>query len=394
MSVGAVSNYQFSNVTSNHSITASFAPITYTISTAVRGMGAISPAGPVSVDSGSSMSFKITPTTGYKITGLLVDGIPGSLSSGYTFSNVSANHTIEANFTPVNPLPVAEAGPVQDATSGSTVTLNGSNSTASGGKLVSYKWTQISGPSVTLSNPAAPVCTFTAPVVTAGAALTFGLTVTTATGLSANGACIVNVPGTDEPPSADAGPNQTVSAYSIVTLDGSQSSSDDTAAAYQWVQTFGPAVTINYADTAKATIVAPDPGFEGCTLGFELTVTNTSGLKMTDQCVVNILGTELPPVADAGSDQTAYGNETVVLNGSGSSGQGSGSVSYLWTQLSGPPVTLSDPTASNPTFTAPSTNSGPLDLVFMLTVTDAGGLDATGKCTVTVSAPVQSMKGN
>jgi hypothetical protein len=384
VSVGAVTSYQFSNVSTNHSITAVFTPISYTISTATQGNGTISPSGPVSVNSGNSTTFRMTPASGYKISSVQVDGIPAGSISDYTFTGISGNHTIQANFVSLNPLPVAEAGPVQVVGSGSSVTLNGSNSSAAGSSIASYRWTQIGGPSVTLSNSAAPVCTFTAPTVTTGAALTFRLGVTTQSGLSAEDTCIVDVSGTDLPPSVHAGADQTVAAYTIVTLDGSQSSSDDIAASYQWVQTSGPSVTIDYADTALATFVAPATSFGGCTLGFELTVTNSSGLKMTDQCLVNVMETNVPPVADAGSDQTAYAKNTVVLDGAGSVDQGNGIVSYRWTQLSGSPVTLSDPTASVPTFTAPDSASGLLLLSFMLTVTDAGGLSASDNCVVTV----------
>ena len=391
-SIGAVSTYEFSNVAANHNIAVAFEPITCTISTAIEGGGTISPSGSVSVASGSSMSFKIAPASGYKIAGVIVDGIPAGSIADYTFTGISGNHTIQANFTSLNPLAVAEAGPMQVVKSGTSVTLNGSNSTAPGSSMASYKWTQISGPSVTLSNPAVPVCTFTAPTVIAGAALTFRLGVTTRDGLSAEDTCIVNVSGTDLPPSADAGADQTVAAYTIVTLDGSRSSSDDSAASYQWVQIAGPAVTIEYADTARASFVAPATDFEGRTLGFELTVTNSSGLKMTDQCLVTVREANVPPVADAGSDQTVYGSSTVVLDGSGSIDQGSGIVSYRWAQLSGSPVTLSDPTAPTPTFTAPDSTPGSSSLAFMLTVADAGGLRASDNCRVTVQESKLSLQ--
>ena len=46
-------------------------------------------------------------------------------------------------------------------------------------------------------------------------------------------------------------------------------------------------------------------------------------------------------------------------------------LAYLWAQTGGPAVTLSDPTAVNPTFTAPSSLSV---LTFTLAVTDSLGL--------------------
>src|SRR5262249_49740589 len=53
-SVGAVSGYTFSNVTANHTITASFSLNTYTIVASAGSGGSISPSGNVSVNCGSS----------------------------------------------------------------------------------------------------------------------------------------------------------------------------------------------------------------------------------------------------------------------------------------------------------------------------------------------------
>ena len=50
-SVGAVTSYPFSNVTANHTIAATFALNTYTITASAGSNGSISPSGPVSVNS-------------------------------------------------------------------------------------------------------------------------------------------------------------------------------------------------------------------------------------------------------------------------------------------------------------------------------------------------------
>jgi hypothetical protein len=57
----------------------------------------------------------------------------------------------------------------------------------------------------------------------------------------------------NQPPSADAGQNQTVYENESVTLDGSGSSdSDGSVSAYQWVQTGGTGVSIENATAAQA----------------------------------------------------------------------------------------------------------------------------------------------
>ena len=99
-SVGAVSSYTFSNVTANHTIAASFALIsnTYTISASAGANGAISPSGSTSVNSGASRIFTITPAANYKVSAVTVDGVSVGAVSSYTFSNVTANHSISASF--------------------------------------------------------------------------------------------------------------------------------------------------------------------------------------------------------------------------------------------------------------------------------------------------------
>ena len=99
-SVGAVSTYTFSNVTANHTISASFKAdtTTYTITASAGTGGTISPAGTVTVSRNASRSFTITPNKGYSIDRVIVDGSSVGAVSTYTFSNVTANHTISASF--------------------------------------------------------------------------------------------------------------------------------------------------------------------------------------------------------------------------------------------------------------------------------------------------------
>ncbi|MBI1933425.1 MAG: T9SS type A sorting domain-containing protein, partial [Ignavibacteriales bacterium] len=61
--------------------------------------GSISPSGNVSVNHGSNQSFTITPTTGYSISDVKVDNVSQGAISTYTFTNVTAPHTISATFT-------------------------------------------------------------------------------------------------------------------------------------------------------------------------------------------------------------------------------------------------------------------------------------------------------
>lgn len=88
--------------------------------------------------------------------------------------------------------PIADAGPAQVVNSGSTVTLNGSNSKAENGKIVSYSWEQVpTNAKITLSGVNSPIWKFVAPHVAGDTILRFQLTVTDNVGQ--NGQDTVNI---------------------------------------------------------------------------------------------------------------------------------------------------------------------------------------------------------
>jgi YVTN family beta-propeller protein len=87
---------------------------------------------------------------------------------------------------------------------------------------------------------------------------------------------------------------------------------------------------------------------------------------------VNILdlGSNIPPVANAGPDQIVDEGDTVQLDGSGSSDFDMDPLTFQWTQTRGATVVLSSSSAvESPTFTAPDV-SGNTIFEFSLTVND------------------------
>jgi hypothetical protein len=73
-------------------------PTPKTITASASSGGTISPAGSVKVNSGESQTFKIVRNTGYSISQVLVDGKSVGPVRSYTFSNITADHTITAIF--------------------------------------------------------------------------------------------------------------------------------------------------------------------------------------------------------------------------------------------------------------------------------------------------------
>ncbi len=97
-SVGAVSTYTFAPITGNHTISATFAQLTYTINAIAGNGGSITPAGATVVNYGANQSYTIAAATGYHIDNVFVDGVSVGAVTSYTFSNVTADHTISATF--------------------------------------------------------------------------------------------------------------------------------------------------------------------------------------------------------------------------------------------------------------------------------------------------------
>jgi hypothetical protein len=188
---------------------------------------------------------------------------------------------------------------------------------------------------------------------------------------------------TNVPPTADAGAAQDVNGGDTVTLDGTGSSDPEGAiAAYKWEQIEGTSVTLSDSTASKPTFTAPN---EDGRLSFRLTVTDAGGLTGTDSVIVTthqLAGTNVPPTADAGAAQDVNGGDTVALDGTGSSDPEGSIAAYKWEQIEGTSVTLSDSTASKPTFTAPNEDGR---LSFRLTVMDAGGLTGTDSVIVTTN---------
>ena len=93
--------YTFTNVTANHTINATFAINTYVITATAGENGTITPNDEVVVNYGATQTFSISANDGYRIMSVLVDGteaISELVDGVYTFTNVTANHTIAATF--------------------------------------------------------------------------------------------------------------------------------------------------------------------------------------------------------------------------------------------------------------------------------------------------------
>lgn len=70
----------------------------FTITATADNGGTIAPTGATKVYKGTSKAFTITPNAGYHVDSLTVDGTAVNVVTEYTFSDVTANHTIAVTF--------------------------------------------------------------------------------------------------------------------------------------------------------------------------------------------------------------------------------------------------------------------------------------------------------
>jgi fibronectin type 3 domain-containing protein len=97
-SVGSVGNYDFLNVTSAHTIDAYFAVNQYTITTTDNGNGTTSPSDPLITHNGNQQ-FGITPSLGYHIDSVVVDGVNMGVINTYSFFGVTSAHAIDVFYS-------------------------------------------------------------------------------------------------------------------------------------------------------------------------------------------------------------------------------------------------------------------------------------------------------
>ena len=188
---------------------------------------------------------------------------------------------------------------------------------------------------------------------------------------------------TAQPPTADAGGDQSIHPGGVVTLDGSGSSDPNgrVPLTYAWQFTSAPAgstAALSDPSIANPSFTVDKPG----DYRISLRVTNALGVQSApDEVLVSTTNT--PPVAEAGPAQSiAVLGTTVQLDGTQSYDDDGDPFTYLWT-LTAPPgstAALSDPSSPQPTFVA----DVHADYVIHLVVTDFFGAQSA-EDSVTVS---------
>lgn len=269
-----------------------------------------------------------------------------------------------------NDAPVADGGIDRDVATGSTVTLDGSSSSDSDGYIATYHWELNSKPAGSLATLSDE--TLVSPTFTTDLDGAYVLELTVNDGLVNSAVDTVTITAVNTPPMADAGPGQTISNRTLVTLDGGASSDangDDLT--YLWSFAAVPdgsgTTGASLSDAASAT-----PTFTPDVVGdYVLSLIVNDGAADSTAGTVTITATNNVPVADAGDDRHVLTDNPVLLDGNGSSDADDDTLIYLWTFTVDPggAATLSNAATSTPTFTASAGGVYELGLI----VTDTAG---------------------
>ena len=120
-------NYIFENITDDHAVRVSFVEnVYYPIAVSFGEHGTITPNGDVSVANGSDQTFHIVADAGYHIESVTIDGenVQSAVVDGeYTFVNVTAVHTIHAEFA-INTYTIVAYAQGGTITPSGTITVN------------------------------------------------------------------------------------------------------------------------------------------------------------------------------------------------------------------------------------------------------------------------------
>ena len=276
------------------------------------------------------------------------------LAGDYTVELVVAqgNRTSDPDtvvISTVNSAPVADAGADQAIELAQTVQLNGGGSFDVDGDAISYAWTLVSvpgGSGASISDPAEVLPTFFADTTGDYVA---ELVVDDGTGPSA--AASVTFSTDNVAPVSDAGPDRAAAVGQTLTLEpGGTGDDDGDEATLDWTLIGMPvasSASLTGSKTARPTITIDAPG----TYVVQLVV-DDGPLDGIDTLTIDT--GNIPPLADAGADQTAALSQVVQLDGAATSDVDGDALVYEWSLVAvpaGSAAVLDDAGAVRPSFT-------------------------------------------
>lgn len=200
-------------------------------------------------------------------------------------------------------------------------------------------------------------------------------------------------PAPNLPPEAKAGPDKTITLpVNSVQLSGEASDPENRPVQSEWTKIMGPAsAVIQSPGSAVTTVTALTEG----KYVFRLLVVDDQGLQATDDVTVTVLKEQAPPppvnappTANAGDNQEiTLPVNTVTLKGSGSDPEG-GTLTYLWTRLTGS-GSISSPNMAVTSITGLAEGQS----IFQLKVTDDQSASAVVQVSIIVHPAITPSPG-
>lgn len=227
--------------------------------------------------------------------------------------------------------PTAAAGADQSVSASATVTVSGSASTDPESAALSYAWSQLSGPTVTLTGASTVSASFVAPSSMTASTVTLRLTVRDPA-LQPSTDDVAILVAANIAPIADAGSDVTVNEQAPVTLSGSGINPEPQPLSFQWSQTAGPSVLLSSTTSATPTFTSPMVAAQ-TTLTFSLVVSDGTDFSAADLVSVTVIDDLLPDggsadaggvdagAGDAGSPDAGAGDAGDVDAGAGDAGE-------------------------------------------------------------------------
>ena len=296
--------------------------------------------------------------------------------SDATFASLAATVTI----TTGNTLPVANAGPAQTRDHGQSIILDGSKSFDADGDLLTYQWSLIgrpagSGAALTNASAVNPTLFLDLPG-------NYVAQLIVNDGSSNSSPSTVAITGANTAGLANAGPDQSVPVGNTVTLNGSGSTDvDGDPLTYSWSIISAPLGSTAVLSNPAAVMPTFVPNVLGSYV-IQLLVNDTFVNSAADTVVISVGSSNLPPVANAGANQTLALSATANLDGSASFDPEGSALSYAWTFASKPGLSttvLVGNTTATPSFVIDVIGT----YVIQLIVSDGSLLSAPA--TVTIS---------
>lgn len=196
--------------------------------------------------------------------------------------------------------PTANAGPDQQVADLAVVVLDGSASADSDGSITSYKWTQVSGKSVSLDDAGSMSPRFNAPNIQIDETLVFKLDVTDDDNATSSDNVSIQVKDSNLAPDISIEGISEVNEQGTVELSAVVSDERLETLNIDWQQISGPTVELEYASSLKVGFQAPATSKDEV-LEFELKVTDDEGKQSTVIHTLNIVDLPFTLISDSSS---------------------------------------------------------------------------------------------